>query len=125
MGAGGLIGALAIFAAHVAGGLGVMIGAQLAAGAAWGAILMSAFTVAFEIGANGGEGRMSGLLFSTLALATLARMAAVATGMNSDPAFIGVLRAVPIWCWAAAGAALLYLAIAGMRQWAARGSRPA
>ena len=45
--------------------------AQFAAGAAWGAILMSAFTVAFAIGENGGEGRMSGLLFSALALATL------------------------------------------------------
>ena len=69
-----------------------MIVAQLIAGAAWGAILMSAFTVAFAIGANGGEGRMSGLLFSTLALATLARMATVATGMNADPAFVGALR---------------------------------
>ena len=125
MGAGGLIGALAIFAAHAADGLGFMIAAQLVAGAAWGAILMSAFTVAFAIGANGGEGRMSGLLFSTLALATLARMATVATGMSGDPAFVGVLRAVPIWCWAAAGAALLYLAIAGLRQWASDPSRPA
>ena len=47
---------------------------------------MSAFTVAFAIGENGGEGRMSGLLFSALALATLARMATVATGFNADPA---------------------------------------
>ncbi len=125
MGACGLIGAAAIYATHVADGLGFMIGAQLIAGAAWGAILMSAFTVAFEIGANGGEGRMSGLLFSTLAVATLARMAAIATGLNHDPAFIGVLRAVPIWCWAAAGAALLYLAVTGIRQWAAGSSRPA
>jgi hypothetical protein len=68
---------------------------------------------------------MSGLLFSTLAVATLARMAAIATGLNHDPAFIGVLRAVPIWCWAAAGAALLYLAVTGIRQWAAGSSRPA
>ena len=42
---------------------------------------MSAFTVAFAIGENGGEGRMSGLLFSALALATLTRMATVATGL--------------------------------------------
>jgi hypothetical protein len=119
MGAGGLIGAAAIYATHVAGGLGFMIGAQLIAGAAWGAILMSAFTVAFEIGANGGEGRMSGLLFSTLAVATLARIAAIATGLTNDPALIDVLRAVPIWCWAVAGAALLYLGTATIRQWAA------
>jgi hypothetical protein len=125
MGASGLIGAVAIYAAHSADGLGLMIGAQLIAGAAWGAILMSAFTVAFSIGENGGEGRMSGLLFSTLALATLARMATTATGLNSDPAFVGVLRAVPIWCWAAAGAALLYLGAATIQQWAAGPSRSA
>lgn len=119
MGAAGLIGAAAIYATHAAGSLNFMIGAQLIAGAAWGAILMSAFTVAFEIGANGGEGRMSGLLFSTLAVATLARMAAIATGLNTDPAFIDVLRGVPIWCWAIAGAALLYLGVATIRQWAA------
>lgn len=125
MGAGGLIGAAAIYATHAAGNLDFMVGAQLVAGAAWGAILMSAFTVAFEIGANGGEGRMSGLLFSTLAVATLARMAAIATGLNTDPAVVDVLRAVPIWCWAIAGAALLYLGIATIRQWAAGPSQPA
>jgi hypothetical protein len=125
MGAAGLIGAAAIYATHAAGSLDFMIGAQLIAGAAWGAIMMSAFTVAFEIGANGGEGRMSGLLFSTLAIATLARMAAIATGLNTDPAVVDVLRAVPIFCWAIAGAALLYLGIATIRQWAAGPSRPA
>ncbi len=125
MGAGSLIGAAAIYAAHQAQTLDFLIGAQLVAGAAWGATLMSAFTTAFAIGANGGEGRMSGLLFSTLAIATFARMAVVATGMNTDPAFVGLLRAVPIWCWGVAGAALLYLAIASMRQWAAGGSRAA
>ena len=63
-------------AAGIAQDLGQMVAAQLAAGAAWGAILMSAFTVAFAVGANGGEGRMAGLLFSALALATLTCMAA-------------------------------------------------
>ncbi len=72
---------------------------------------MSAFTVAFAIGENGGEGRMSGLLFSALALATLARMATVATGFNADPALKAVLQWAPTVCWALAGAALLYLAI--------------
>ncbi len=80
---------------------------------------MSAFTVAFAIGANGGEGRMSGLLFSALALATLARIAAVATGMNADAALKAALQWAPILCWGLAGAALLYLAIAGVRRWAA------
>jgi hypothetical protein len=81
---------------------------------------MSAFTVAFAVGANGGEGRMAGLLFSALALATLARMAAVATGFNADPTLKAVLQWTPTLCWALAGAALLYLAFAGVRRWQAK-----
>ena len=117
MGGASLIGALAILAAHLALSLEQMVLAQLIAGAAWGAILMSAFTVAFAVGANGGEGRMSGLLFSALALATLARMAAVATGFNANPALRAALEWTPIASWALAGAALLYLAVAGVRRW--------
>lgn len=120
MGGAALVGALAILAAHLAQGLGQMVVAQFAAGAAWGAILMSAFTVAFAIGENGGEGRMSGLLFSALALATLTRMATVATGFNADPTLKAVLQWVPTICWAAAGSALLYLATAGVKRWVAR-----
>jgi MFS family permease len=119
MGGAALVGAFAILAAHLAQGLEQLVIAQFAAGAAWGAILMSAFTVAFAIGENGGEGRMSGLLFSALALATLARMATVATGFNADPALKAVMQWTPTVCWALAGAALLYLAAAGVRRWAA------
>jgi hypothetical protein len=122
MGAAALIGALAILAAHYAQGIEQMVAAQLAAGAAWGAILMSAFTVAFAVGANGGEGRMSGLLFSALALATLARMATVATGVNADPMLKAVLEWTPTFCWALAGVALLYLGVSGAKRWAARAS---
>jgi hypothetical protein len=100
-----------------------LVVAQFVAGAAWGAILMSAFTVAFAIGQNGAEGRMSGLLFSALALATLARMAAVATGINADPALKAALQWTPTVCWALAGAALLYLAVAGVRRWTAGSSQ--
>jgi len=119
MGGAALIGAVAILAAHFAQDLEQMVLAQFAAGAAWGAILMSAFTVAFAIGENGGEGRMSGLLFSALALATLTRMATVATGFNSDPVLKALLQWVPSICWAAAGAALLYLAVARVKRWIA------
>jgi len=120
MGGAALIGALAILAAHLAQDLGQIVVAQFAAGAAWGAILMSAFTVAFAIGENGGEGRMSGLLFSALALATLTRMATVATGFNTDPSLKAVLQWLPTLCWAAAGAALLYLAVARVKRWVTR-----
>jgi Major Facilitator Superfamily len=120
MGSAALIGALAIVAAHLAQGLGQLVTAQFAAGATWGAILMSAFTAAFAIGENGGEGRMAGLLFSALALATLARMATVATGFNTDPAFTAVLQWAPTVCWSVAGAALLYLAAARAKRWLMR-----
>jgi MFS family permease len=116
MGAAALIGALAILAAHYAQGLELMVAAQFAAGAAWGAILMSAFTVAFAVGANGGEGRMAGLLFSALALATLTRMAAVATGLNADPMLTAVLGWMPVLCWGLAGLALLYLGVIAHRR---------
>jgi hypothetical protein len=58
---------------------------------------------------------MSGLLFSALALATLARMAAVASGANADAALRAALQWVPALCWTLAGAAMLYLALAGLR----------
>jgi MFS family permease len=120
MGGAALIGALSILAAHLAQGLELLVIAQFAAGAVWGAILMSAFTVAFAIGENGGEGRMSGLLFSALALATLARMATVATGFNTDAALKSVLQVLPMICWAVAGVTLLYLAASRARLWLAR-----
>jgi energy-converting hydrogenase Eha subunit E len=63
---------------------------------------------------------MSGLLFSALALATLTRMATVATGFNADPLLKSVLQWVPTICWAAAGVALLYLAAARVKSWMAR-----
>ncbi len=92
MGAAALLGALAIVATHLAQSLDLLVAAQFASGAAWGVILMSAFTVAFTVGAHGGEGRMTGLLFSTLALATLARMAAVAGGLKADPSIQTALQ---------------------------------
>lgn len=116
MGAADIIGALAIAATYLAQGLQGLVIAQFIVGAAWGAILMSAFTVAFAIGENGGEGRMSGLLFSALALATFARMTIVAAGLGTDANLRGAIQWLPTLCWALAGAGLLYLAVAGVRR---------
>lgn len=112
----GIIGALAIAATYLAQGLQGLWIAQFIVGAAWGAILMSAFTVAFAIGENGGEGRMSGLPFSALALATFARMTIVAAGLGTDANLRGAVQWLPTLCWALAGAGLLYLAVAGVRR---------
>lgn len=119
MGGAGLLGAVAILVAGIAGNLGVLIVAQLAAGAAWGCILMAATAAALAIGEGGAQGRVVGLMWSALAIATFARIAAVAGGLGADPAFADLFRWLPILCWTLAGAALLYLAAARVREWAA------
>ena len=49
-------------------------GEQFVAGAAWGCMLMSAISAALAVGETGAEGKVLGLVFSALALATFARM---------------------------------------------------
>lgn len=110
MGAFGMIGAAAIVAAEFATALNYLVVAQFAAGAAWGCILMSAFTAAFATGENGNEGKMVGLLFSALAFATFLRMGLILTGWHRDPDWVPVLKWAPIVCWSVAGLALLALA---------------
>jgi hypothetical protein len=112
MGAAGIIGALAIVATEISGMLGLTVAAQIIAGAAWGAILMSAFAAAAALGYTGTEGKFTGLLFSALALATFARMAASATGALNDPSLAPLLHWAPIVCWATAGAMLAAASIA-------------
>ena len=48
------------------------------------------------------------------------RILTVATGINADPSLKAVLQWAPTVCWAAAGAALLYLAAARVKTWVAR-----
>lgn len=119
MGVFGVIGALAILVAESAAGLDLLIAAQLAAGAAWGCILMSAFCAAFEAAKNGTEGRMVGILFSALALATFARIAALAAGLHRDPAVSLLLQWAPTLCWLIAGASLVYVGFVQVRRWMA------
>ncbi len=113
MGAAGLLGALAVIGAEFAGSLNMLIAAQFIAGAAWGCMLMSAVAAALAIGDTGAEGKVVGLVFSALALATFARMAAVAGGLQKLPEYAPLLHWAPVACWAVAGAGLL--AIAALR----------
>ena len=110
MGAAGLFGGAAIFAAEFASGLNTLIVAQFLAGAAWGCMLMSAISAALAIGQTGSEGKVTGLLFSALALATFARMAAVAGGLQKLPDYAPLLHWAPVACWSVAGAGLLVIA---------------
>jgi MFS family permease len=110
MGAAGLLGALAVLGAEFAGSLNMLIAAQFIAGAAWGCMLMSAISAALAIGDRGAEGKVLGLVFSALALATFARMAAVAGGLQRIPEYAPLLHWVPVACWSVAGTGLLVIA---------------
>ena len=115
MGAAGLLGAVAIAAAELAGSLNMLIVAQFLAGAAWGCMLMSAVSAALAIGSTGAEGKVTGLVFSALALGTFARMAAVAGGLQKMPEYAPLLHWAPVACWAVAGAGLLVIAAARLQ----------
>lgn len=116
IGCAGLLGAGAVFGMENATGLNTMIAMQFLAGAAWGCILMSAVAAAIAV-SGGAEGKVLGLMFSALALATFARIAAVAGGLTKDPAYEALLQWTPILCWALAGAALLTIAVTRLRKW--------
>ncbi|HEX7881316.1 MAG TPA: MFS transporter [Afipia sp.] len=116
IGCAGLLGAGAVFGMENATGLNTMIAMQFLAGAAWGCILMSAVAAAIA-GSGGAEGKVLGLMFSALALATFARIAAVAGGLTKNPAYEALLQWTPILCWALAGAALLMIALTRLRKW--------
>jgi MFS family permease len=116
MGAAGLLGALAVLGAELAGGLDTLIVTQFIAGAAWGCMLMSAIAAALAIGDSGAEGKVLGLVFSALALATFARMAAVAGGLQKLPEYAPLLHWAPVACWSVAGAGLLVIAASRVQQ---------
>jgi MFS family permease len=116
MGAAGLLGALAVVGAELAGGLNILIVTQFIAGAAWGCMLMSAVSAALAIGDSGAEGKVVGLVFSALALATFARMAAVAGGLHKLPEYAPLLQWAPVACWSIAGAGLLVIAASRAQQ---------
>jgi hypothetical protein len=110
MGVAGLLGALAMIGAEMAGNLSTLIVTQLIAGAAWSCMLTSAVSAALAIGEGGAQGKVVGLVFSALALATFARVAAVAGGLQQLPEYAPLLRWAPVACWSVAGAGLLVLA---------------
>jgi hypothetical protein len=116
MGAAGIAGAVAVLGAELAGNLNTLIAAQFVAGAAWGCMLMSAISAALAIGESGAEGKVVGLVFSALALATFARMAAVAGGLQRLPEYAPLLHWSPVACWSVAGAGLLVVAASRAQQ---------
>jgi hypothetical protein len=124
MGLFGLVGAIAIVVMEYSGTFEVVVAAQLIAGAAWGCILMSAFSAAAALGYTGAEGKITGVLFSALALATFARMATTASGALNDPSLAPLLHWAPIACWAIGGMTLVALSVAQMRRTHSIGAKP-
>jgi hypothetical protein len=108
MAAAAAAGAVASLASVLAPGLQALLAAQFAAGGCWGAICVGAYTGAVSFGRRGREGALLGTLFAVFALATLARIGAVATGLAATPDFKALAPWIPLVCWAlAAGVALL------------------
>jgi hypothetical protein len=124
MGLFGFIGAVAIMVMEYSGTLEVVVAAQLIAGAAWGCILMSAFSAAAALGFTGAEGKTTGVLFSALALATFTRMATTASGALNDPSLAPLLHWTPVVCWAFGGVTLVALSAAQMRRKHSIGATP-
>ena len=108
---GALIAALASFAATQAGSLNTLIVMQLIAGGGWGFVLMSAVAAAIALGHTGREGKLTGGLFSLLALAAFARIAVIAAELNKDPQYSGLLTWAPTAAWGAGGLVLIVLLI--------------
>lgn len=111
--AGTLAGAIAVLYAPQAVSLGTLVAAQIAAGAAWAAVMFGAFGAAMLLGRTGREGFATGGLFSMLAFAAMLRILLIATQLNQDAGLQQALTYLPAACWAAAAVLLLLLLRAG------------
>jgi len=101
------LGALAMFCATLASGLGVLVTCELIAGASWGLGSVGAYSAATGFGRTGREGRFLGTLFAVLALAAFARIAAYASDLAVDPEIKAWLPWVPPVAWVSAALLLL------------------
>lgn len=113
--AGAIAAAVASLAALGARDLNTLIALQFVAGGGWGCVLMSVVSAAIAVGHTGREGRLTGGLFSLLALAAFARIALVAAGLNKEPGYAELFAWLPVVAWGLGGAILLYLYMAYRR----------
>ncbi|MDP2396790.1 MAG: MFS transporter [Burkholderiales bacterium] len=113
--AGTLAGTIAVLYAPQATSLSTLVAAQIAAGAAWAAVMFGAFGAAMLLGRSGREGFATGGLFSMLAFAAMLRILLIATQLNQDAGLQQALIYLPAACWGAASMLLLILLRAGRR----------
>jgi MFS family permease len=106
-----VIGAGAMFFVARAGSLGALVTVQIVAGAAWGAILTGAFTAANRVTRPEREGSVTGLVFSMLATAAVARITIVATELPREPAVGSLLPALPAIAWLVGSVLVAVLAL--------------
>lgn len=111
--AGTLVGAIAVLYAAGASSLDTLIAAQIAAGAAWAAVMFGAFGAATLLGRTGREGFATGGLFSMLAFAAMLRILLIATQLNQNADLQQALAYLPAACWGAAALLLSLLLRAG------------
>ena len=107
--AGALIAAIASLAALSANDLNTLIVLQFIAGGGWGCVLMSVVSAAIAVGHTGREGRLTGGLFSLLALAAFVRIAILAAELNKDPELAALLAWAPVAAWGLGGLILWWL----------------
>jgi MFS family permease len=98
--AAGVLGVVAYMASVHVRSLDALVIAQGIAGAAWAIALMSAFTAALEVGTPGREGFLTGILFSVLAAAALARLALITVNAQAHATIGPQLPHVPFVAWA-------------------------
>jgi MFS family permease len=107
--AGAMVAAVASLAAVHAASLETLIAFQFIAGGGWGCVLMSVVSAAIALGHTGREGKLTGGLFSLLALAAFARIAVLAAELNKDPGLAPLFTWLPVLAWTAGGIILLWL----------------
>ncbi len=106
MAAGAVLAAAAAFFSGQAAALETLIAFQLLAGVGWAFMMLAALTAAIELGRTGFEGRMTGLFFGLLALATFGRIAAVAAQLPKVPAYAPIMAELPWLLWGASALVL-------------------
>lgn len=111
MGAAALVAAVASALATHAPTLPWLVSAQLVAGAAWSGVIVAAFAWALTRSGAGRAGAFAGALSAVLALATLARMASVASGWPQSAALAEALAWWPVAGWLAASVGIVVLIV--------------
>ena len=104
---GAFVGAGSAWATTLTAGVVLRGIAQSFCGAAWGVVMMSSVAAALAIGRPGREGTAVGAMFSTMAVAAVARIAVTAGHLEQRYGLPAVLPWLPAFSWLGAGLMLL------------------